>query len=216
MQRVLIIGGHGKIALQLAGILSGAGHQVTSVIRKNEQSDRVAETGARPLVLDVETSTQTELAAAMAGHDAVVWSAGAGGGNPERTYAVDRDAAIRSMDAAAAAGVRRYVMVSYLGARADHGIPEGHGFFAYAQSKAAADEHLRGTGLDWTILAPGALTDEPSIGRINPSPSGSDTRTSRASVVLVAAAVLELPETSRKTIAFTDGEVPIAEALGGP
>ncbi|WP_026555847.1 NAD(P)H-binding protein [Arthrobacter sp. 35W] len=216
MARILIIGGHGKIALQLAEVLTRSGHQATSVIRRDSQAARIAETGAQPLVLDVEHCTTAELAAAMAGHDAVVWSAGAGGGNPERTYAVDRDAAIMSMAAAAEAGVERYVMVSYLGARRDHGIDPENSFFAYAEAKAAADDHLRGTGLDWTILAPGALTDEPSTGRINPEPSGSDTRTSRASVALVAAAVLELPGTAGRTIRFTDGGIDIAEALGGP
>ena len=122
--------------------------------------------GATPVLADVETATAEELADQLRGHDAVVWSAGAGGGNPERTYAVDRDAAIRSMDAAAAAGVQRYVMVSYLGAGKDHGVPEDNSFFPYAEAKAAADEYLKSTSLDWTILGPGALTLEPATGKI--------------------------------------------------
>ena len=101
----------------------------------------------------------------------MVWSAGAGGGSPERTYAVDRDAAIRSMDAAAEAGVGRYVMVSYFGAGPDHGVPADNSFFAYAEAKAAADAYLRGTGLDWTILGPGALTDGPGNGLIDVDPA---------------------------------------------
>ena len=166
-------------------------------------------------MLDVENSTTAELAAALGDHDAVVWSAGAGGGNPERTYAVDRDAAIRSMDAAVQSGVRRYVMVSYLGAGPDHGVPEDNPFFHYAEAKAAADSYLRGTGLDWTILCPGALTVGPGTGLIDVNPDGSwqGTDTARANVALVAAAVLELPAAVGRTIGFRDGGLPIAAAL---
>lgn len=214
MTRIAIIGGHGKVALKLSGLLTAQGHSVTSFIRNPDHSADVAATGATPSYLDVEHSTTAELATVLSGHDAVVWSAGAGGGNPARTYAVDRDAAIRSMDAAAEAGVQRYVMVSYLGAGPDHGIPADHGFFAYAEAKAAADEYLRGTGLDWTILGPGSLTDGPGTGNIEIDPGkegGSET--SRVNVALVAAAVLALPETAHRTIAFRDGDVPVAEAL---
>src|SRR3712207_4600201 len=114
MTRIAIIGGHGKVALRLSTLLADEGHSVTSFIRNPEHAADVEQTGATPSVLDVENSTTAALAEALEGHDAVVWSAGAGGGNPARTYAVDRDAAIRSMDAAAQAGVDRYVMVSYL------------------------------------------------------------------------------------------------------
>src|SRR5699024_12189878 len=93
-------------------------------------------------------------------------AAGAGGGNPDRTYAVDRDAAIASMDAAQGAGVKRYIMISYLGSSLDHGVSEDHSFYPYAQSKALADEHLMDSDLDWTILGPGALTDDEPVGLI--------------------------------------------------
>lgn len=214
MTRIAIIGGHGKVALHLSALLTAEGHAVTSFIRNPDHAADVAETGATPSVLDVENSTTAALAGALRGHDAVVWSAGAGGGNPDRTYAVDRDAAIRSMDAAAQAAVNRYVMVSYLGARKDHGVPADHGFFAYAEAKAAADEYLRGTGLAWTILGPGTLTDKPGTGRIdvNPSREGG-TETSRSNTASVAAAVLDLPETAGRTIEFCDGTLPIAAAL---
>lgn len=215
MTRIAIIGGHGKVALRLAPLLTEQGHEVTSFFRKPEQEDDVRATGATPLVLDVEHSTTDEIAAALEGHDAVVWSAGAGGGDPARTYAVDRDAAIRSMDAAARAGADRYVMVSYLGAGPDHGVPEDDPFFAYAESKAAADAHLRASDLAWTILGPGSLTlDEPS-GRITVDPDDdADGRdTSRGNVARVAAAVLTTPETARRTIEFIDGDTPIDEAV---
>ena len=214
MTRIAIIGGHGKVALHLSSLLADEGHSVTSFIRNPDHADDVAETGATPSVLDVENATTAEIAGALKNHDAVVWSAGAGGGDPARTYAVDRDAAIRSMDAAAEAGVQRYVMVSYFGAGKDHGVPEDNGFFAYAEAKAAADEYLRGTGLAWTILGPGALTDKPGSGLIDVDPSREGSReTSRNNTASVAAAVLDLPETAGKTIEFCDGTLPIAAAL---
>ncbi|MCU1573570.1 MAG: NAD-dependent epimerase/dehydratase [Micrococcaceae bacterium] len=216
MTRIAILGGHGKVALELATLLHSAGHSVTSFIRADGQAQDVTAAGGTPQLLDLEGSSTEQLAEALRGHDAVVWSAGAGGGNPGRTYAVDRDAAIRSMEAARLAGVKRYVMVSYLGAGPNHGVPADNGFYAYAEAKAAADEHLRASELDWTILGPGALTLEPGSGKITLRP-GSDTptSTSRANVAQVAAAVLESPETVGCTIPFADGSTPIAEALAG-
>jgi uncharacterized protein YbjT (DUF2867 family) len=216
MTRIAIIGGHGKVALQLSALLTDEGHSVTSFIRNPDHTADVAATGASPSVLDVENSTTAEIAAALRNHDAVVWSAGAGGGNPQRTYAVDRDAAIRSMDAAVEAGVKRYVMVSYFGAGPDHGVPAGHSFHAYAEAKAAADEYLRGSGLNWTILGPGTLTDGPGNGLIdvNPADASASTQTSRANVAIVAAAVLDLPGCIGRTIEFRDGSLPVPAALG--
>jgi uncharacterized protein YbjT (DUF2867 family) len=203
------------VARELSRILAADGQDVTSFVRNPDHAPAVAATGATPVVLDVENSTTAEITEALRDHDAVVWSAGAGGGNPERTYAVDRDAAIRSMDAAAQSGVGRYVMVSYLGAGPDHGVPEDNPFFHYAEAKAAADSYLRGTSLDWTILGPGALTDGPGTGLIDVNPDGSwqGTHTARANVALVAAAVLGLPAAISRTIEFRDGNLPIAAAL---
>ncbi|MGO4186184.1 SDR family oxidoreductase [Pseudarthrobacter sp. TAF60_1] len=214
MNSIVIIGGHGKVALHLSTLLTAEGHSVTSIIRNPDHAADVEATGAAPSVLDVENSTTAEIAAALKGHDAVVWSAGAGGGNPERTYAVDRDAAIRSMDAAAEAGVGRYVMVSYLGAGPEHGVPADNPFFAYAEAKAAADEYLRGTQLAWTILGPGSLTDQAASGliEVNPPRDGNGA-TSRSNTASVAAAVLDLPRTAGRTIEFRDGTLPIAAAL---
>lgn len=215
MTRIAIIGGHGKVALELSRILSGEGLDVTSFIRNPDHGEDVVATGATPVVLDVEHSTTADIAEAFRNHDAVVWSAGAGGGSPDRTYAVDRDAAIRSMDAAVEAGVGRYIMVSYFGAGPDHGVPADNGFFAYAEAKAAADAYLRGTDLEWTILGPGALTDGPGNGLIDvdPADDSGNRETARANVALVAAAVLDLPSAAGRTIEFRDGELPIAAAL---
>lgn len=215
MSRIAIIGGHGKVALHLARDLAANGHQVTSLFRNPEHTADVEATGAAAVVADVENLSTAEIAQKLAGQDAVVWTAGAGGGAPERTYAVDRDAAIRSIDAAREAGVRRYVMVSYFGAGPDHGVPEDNGFFAYAEAKAAADQYLRNSGLDWTILGPSALTLDPGTGKIETGPGVESTQVSREDVALVAAAVLDRPETIGKTIEFNNGTVPVDTALDG-
>lgn len=215
--RVTIIGGHGKVAMLLAPRLAAAGHEVRSVIRNPEHADEVSATGATPQVADIEALDTAALTDLLADTDALVWSAGAGGGNPARTYAVDRDAAIRSMDAAAAAGVERYVMVSYLGAGAEgspHGVPDDSSFFPYTEAKTAADAHLRGSSLAWTILKPSALTLEPSTGGVDPNPPGPG-QTSRELVAEVAAAVIDAPvDTVRGAeLEFLDGPVPVAEAV---
>ncbi|BAX94002.1 SDR family oxidoreductase [Mycobacterium shigaense] len=211
MARVIVIGGHGKVALQLARILSERGDEVTSVFRNPEHSDDVAATGATPVVADIERLDTDALAELVAGHDAVVFSAGAGGGNPARTYAVDRDAAIRVIDAAGRAGVKRFVMVSYFGAGPNHGVPQDDPFFAYAEAKAAADEHLRASELDWTVLGPGRLTLDEATGRISIGKGKGEV--TRADVALVVAAALAGDSTIRRTIDFNNGDTPIAEAL---
>ncbi|MDT5172366.1 MAG: hypothetical protein QOD02_5747 [Mycobacterium sp.] len=214
MSRIVIIGGHGKVALHLARILTERGDEVTSVFRNPDHADDVAATGARPVVADIETLDTDALAELLAGHDAVVFSAGAGGGNPARTYAVDRDAAIRVIDAAGQAGVRRFVMVSYFGAGPDHGVPPDNPFFHYAEAKAAADAHLRASDLDWTVLGPGRLTLEPATGRIAVGADAAEkAEVSREDVALVAAAVLHDDATIGRTIDFNNGDLPIAEAL---
>lgn len=212
MSRILLIGGHGKVALRLEPILADRGDTVTAVIRNRDHESEVAQTGATPLVADVEAFDTAQLTNLLSGNDAVVWTAGAGGGDPQRTWAVDRDAAIRSIDAAAAAGVRRYVMVSYFGAGPDHGVPEDDAFFAYAEAKAAADEHLRRSGLDWTIVAPSGLTLDEPTGRITVGGSG-EASVPRGDVAAVIAAVLAEPTTIGRTIEFTGGDTPIEEAV---
>jgi uncharacterized protein YbjT (DUF2867 family) len=213
MARVIVIGGHGKVALPLARILTERGDEASSVFRNPDHFDDVAATGAKPVRADIEQLDTPALADLLAGHDAVVFSAGAGGGNPARTYAVDRDAAIRVIDAAAQAGVRRFVMVSYFGAGPDHGVARDDPFFAYAEAKAAADAHLRASNLDWTVLGPGRLTLDPSTGRITVGEGRG--QVSRADVALVIAAALHDDSTIRRTIDFNNGDIPIAEALAG-
>jgi uncharacterized protein YbjT (DUF2867 family) len=213
MARIAVIGGHGKVALHLTRHLTQRGDEVSSVFRNPDHSPDVAATGAKPVVADIEQLDTKALAELLTGHDAVVFSAGAGGGNPARTYAIDRDAAIRVIDAAAQAGVKRFVMVSYFGAGPDHGVPQDDPFFAYAEAKAAADAHLRDSELDWTVLGPGRLTLEPATGRIVLGQGKGSV--SRADVALVAATVLSDDSTIGRTIDFNNGDIPIAEALAG-
>jgi uncharacterized protein YbjT (DUF2867 family) len=214
MARILIFGGHGKVALLLEPMLVAQGHTVTAVIRDSAQEDEVAATGAQPVVADVEILDLDQLTNLVAGNDVVVWSAGAGGGSPTRTYAVDRDAAVRSMDAAAAAGALRYVMVSWIGSRADHGVARESSFFAYADAKWAADAHLAHSGLDWTILAPGTLTLDPPTGRIALDPEGAG-EVPRADVAAAIAAAIADDRTIGRTIRFGAGDEPIGHAIAG-
>ena len=212
MARILLIGGHGKVALLLEPLLVAAGHHVTAVVRNPAHEADVAATGATPLVADVASFDLDQLTSLVSGNDIVIWSAGAGGGSAERTSAVDRDAAIRSIDAAAAARVPRYLMVSYFGAGPDHGIDPSDSFYAYAESKAAADAHLRASALDWTILAPSSLTLAPPTGRIDVTADTSRS-VARADVAAVIAASIDEPATIRRSVRFNTGDVPIAEAL---
>ena len=218
--RVVVVGGHGKVALRVARLLCERGDEVTALIRNPDHAADVRDSGANPVVFDVEAAKESAFVDVFVGHDAVVWSAGAGGGNPSRTYAVDRDAAIRSMEAALEAGVRRYVMVSYFGARPDHGVPEGDSFHPYAEAKAAADAFLLDSDLDWTILGPSRLTDAPcggvSVSRVAHEPGGAAVRetgaegqvkgsVSRDAVAAVVVASLHDPATINTRLEFNDG-----------
>jgi uncharacterized protein YbjT (DUF2867 family) len=212
--RLAIIGAHGKVARLLTPLLHESGHHVTGVVRNPDHVADVEADGAEARVFDVESADVDAITDLLDDHDAVVWSAGAGGGNPQRTYAVDRDAAIRSMEAATAAGVRRYVMVSYFGAGPDHGVAEDDPFFPYADAKTAADAALAQSDLDWTILRPSRLTNDAGTGRIETSLAGAGKGSvSRADVALVVAETLARPGLAGATVEFNNGEVPVSEAL---
>jgi uncharacterized protein YbjT (DUF2867 family) len=212
--RVIVIGGHGKVARKLTPVLTGRGHEVTAVVRRPEQAADVESDGAVAAVADVEGMDTATLADLLGGHDAVVWSAGAGGGDPARTYAVDRDAAIRSMAAADDAGLDRYVMVSYFGAGPDHGVPDDNPFHHYAEAKTAADGRLQDSSLTWTILRPSRLTDDEPTAHIETARGGATRGSvSRADVALVIADTLERPNLRGQVVEFNNGDLPIADAL---
>ena len=207
----VIVLGSGVVGVTSAWYLAEAGHEVLGAIRNPEHADDITAAGATPVRADVENMTQDEIADLLEGTDVVLWSAGAGGGAARRTWAVDRDAAIRSMDAAAEAGSPHFVMVSYFGAGPDHGVPEDNSFFAYAESKAAADEHLRASTLGWTILGPSSLTDDPGTGSIEVGDDLESGSVPRDDVAAVAAAVIEAPASVGRTIQFNSGPTPISD-----
>ncbi|WP_404381102.1 NAD(P)H-binding protein [Knoellia locipacati] len=213
MASVTIIGGHGKVALRASRLLADAGHAVTSWVRNPDHAGDVEETGAIAVVRDAEHMSSDQMAEALAGAEVVVWSAGAGGGSPERTRAVDHEAAVRSMDPAATLADPLYVMVSYFGSKPDHGVPQDNPFFAYAEAKAAADEHLRSTDLRWVVLGPSTLRDEAGTGRIEVGDELDSGEVTRDDVAAVVAHVVEHPELAGRTIRFNNGETPVAEAL---
>ena len=211
--RVAVVGGHGKIALRLTRLLTERGDAVTALIRNPDHESEVRSAGATPEMADVEAMSAEEVTELFTGHQAVVFAAGAGGGDPDRTYAVDRDAAIACADAARTSGASRFVLLSYFGAGPDHGVPSDSSFFPYAEAKAAADEYLRGSpGLSWTIVGPSALTDDEGTGTIDTSAQEAG-QVSRADVAATIAAVLRDDRTSGRTICFNDGDTPIAEAI---
>ncbi|SMX68616.1 MULTISPECIES: SDR family oxidoreductase [unclassified Brevibacterium] len=222
--RVVILGGHGKIALMAAPKLKEAGYSVDSVIRNPDQTADVEAAGANAVVLDIESADTDKLAELFTGAKAVVFSAGAGGGNPERTRAVDFEAAKRSIDASAKAGVDRYVIVSYATAGIDlDRVDPDNSFYPYVEAKHGADEHLRASSLDYTVLGPGGLTLEPSKGALTladasgdvegQTPSDDTRVTSRELVADVITHVISQKAAVRETVNFYDGDTPIAEAV---
>lgn len=223
-RNVVILGGHGKVALLAAARLAAAGFAVDSVIRDPDQGSDVEQAGGRPVVLDIQSASVDDLARLFAGAEAIVFAAGAGGkGPPERTRAVDHDAAVRTMQAAEQAGVKRYVMVSYANAR-DHYRELGpdHDFYPYAKAKHDADAHLRQTALEYTILGPGSLTLEPATGKLQVADEhgqvdgnwpNDNMVTSRDNVAAVIAEVISAHAAVRQTVNFYDGDVGIIDAL---
>lgn len=189
--KIYIAGGHGKIALLLARQLATAGHEPVAIIRNPAQGVDVAAVGATSVVLDLEASSPGQIADVVTGADAVVFAAGAGpGSTPERKLTVDRDGAIKLADAAAAAGVQRYVLVSAIGADSFDASSEDV-FQIYLRAKSEADAHVRGTSLDWTIVRPGGLTDDAPTGRVTIGETverGSIPRADVASVLFEALA----------------------------
>lgn len=216
--RIIVIGGHGKVARLLADELAGTDRHLVSVIRHPEQAEDIRQAGAEPLVADVTSMTPQQLDALVDGADAVVWSAGNGGrAGAAQTYAIDRDGCEAVVDAVSRAHHRpRFILVSWAGSP-DHGVDPAAGFFPYADAKAAADRYTMASDIDWTILGPSTLTLEPA-GGVTVLPEGRsahpDRTTSRQAVARVIVACLDHPgTTSRHFIRFTDGDTPIPAAL---
>ena len=205
--RVVIAGGHGKIALLLSGLLTERGHHVVGLIRKREQVDDLAAVGAQGVVCDLETAEQITVAEYVAGAGAVVFAAGAGPGSGDaRKTTVDYGASVLLADACEQANVRRFVQVSAMGL--DDIDPHGTepGFPAYLRAKYAAEENLRKRpDLDWTIVRPGRLTDGPATGRVHLRRRVPPGEVPRADVAAVLEAVLENGSTVGMTLELVAG-----------
>lgn len=212
--RIAIAGGHGKIARHLIRQLSSRGDAVVGIIRNPDHEPDLREDGAEPVVLDLERASIEEVAQVLRDVDAVVFAAGAGpGSGAERKDTVDRGAAVLLADAAEAAGVRRYVMVSSMGADAGgHGI-EDKVFAAYQEAKKAADEDLMARDLDWTIVRPGGLTDDPGTGLVHIARHTGRGSIPRADVANVLRTVLDDPTTSGLVFEVISGQQLIATSL---
>ncbi|MFI1739230.1 NAD(P)H-binding protein [Streptomyces sioyaensis] len=213
--RIVIAGGHGQIALRLERLLAKRGDEVAGILRRPEQAGDVLAAGAEPVVCDLESASVEDVARHMEGADAAVFAAGAGpGSDVGRKDTVDRGAAALFADAAEAAGVRRFLVVSSMGA--DREPPEGTDpvFAAYLRAKGAADADVRArAGLDWTILRPGRLTNEPGTGLVTLAESTGRDEVTRDDVAVVLAALLDEPGTIGRTLELIGGEVPVADAV---
>ncbi|MET9432988.1 NAD(P)H-binding protein [Streptomyces sp. NPDC006551] len=211
--RIVIAGGHGQIALRLERLLSAGGHEAVGIIRRPEHAEDLRAAGAEPVVLDLESASVDEVAEALRGADAAVFAAGAGpGSSVERKDTVDRAAAVLFADAAERAGVRRYVVVSSMGADAGH--PGGEVFDAYLRAKGEADDAVRSReALDWTILRPGMLTDDAGKGLVRLEARTGRGPIPRDDVAAVLAELVETPATAGLTLELISGSTPVSVAV---
>jgi uncharacterized protein YbjT (DUF2867 family) len=209
---VVIAGGHGQIALRLERLLSARGDRARALIRNPDHAADVEAAGAEAVVFDLEEGVADDLAAIVRGADAVVFAAGAGpGSGAERKRTVDLGAAVKLIDAARAAGVRRYAMVSSIGA--DDPASGGESMRPYLEAKAEADAALTTSGLDFTIVRPGALTNDPGTSKVTAGPDVGRAEIPRDDVAAVLVGVLDEPRTVGKTFVVVSGDTPIPSAL---
>jgi len=213
--RVVIAGGHGKIALLLERLLAGRGDQAAGLIRNPAHAADVHKAGAEAFICDLEAASADEVAVLLSGADAVVFAAGAGpGSGAPRKDSVDRAASVLMAGAAEQAGVRRFVQVSSMGAGQPPRPGSDEVWAAYIAAKTAAEADLRARDLDWTILRPGGLTDAPATGKIRLAPPPLPRGTiPRADVAAVIAALLDTPGARHQTLELVGGDSPIAAAV---
>ena len=208
---VVIAGGHGQIALRLEKLLAARGDRVRGLIRNPDHAADLGAVGAEAVVCDLEQ--EDDVAPFVAGADAVVFAAGAGPGSGEaRKQTMDLGGAVKLIEAAKAAGVPRYVMVSSIGA--DHPERAGGPMRPYLEAKAAADAALERSGLEFTIVRPGGLTDDDGTGRVTIGQDLAYGRIPRDDVAATLLAVLDTPSTAGRAFTLLAGDVPIHEAVG--
>jgi uncharacterized protein YbjT (DUF2867 family) len=207
---IVIAGGHGQIALQLERLLADEEHRVRALIRNPDHDDDVREAGAEPVLADLEELDVDALADAIGAADAIVFAAGAGpGSGPQRKWTLDYAGAVKLMEVARRNGIDRYVIVSSVGADAE--AEDDGGFGTYLRAKGQADKKLAESGLSYTIVRPGRLTDGPGTGAVAIGDGRGEI--SRADVAAVLAEVLDTPGTAGVTFGVNGGDTPIPEAI---
>jgi nucleoside-diphosphate-sugar epimerase len=210
--RVAIAGAHGKIASQLTARLLERGDTVVGLIRNPAHAKEIGAPGVDPVVCDLEHATVQEVTAALRRADAAVFAAGAGpGSGAERKLTMDRDGAIKLLDAAAAGGADRYLIVSSVGAERP---PAGDDVFSvYLRAKAAADAAVQASDRDWTIVRPGSLTDDPGTGLVRIESTPFRGQIPREDVSAVLAELLHEPRSAGRILYVNGGQEPVAQAL---
>ncbi|MBI2691149.1 MAG: SDR family oxidoreductase [Solirubrobacterales bacterium] len=209
---IVIAGGHGQIALKLEQLLTDAGHQVRGLIRNPDHVADVEATGAEALIADLEAQSTFALADLIADADAIVFAAGAGpGSGPERKTTVDYEGAAKLIDVAVANSIPRFVMISTVGA--DREAEDDGGFGTYLRAKGQADSDLTQSELDYTIVRPGPLTDDPGTAEITLGGDIEPGPVTRDDVAATIAAVLDADSTIGLTVDLRGGGLPIAEAI---
>jgi len=211
---VAIVGGHGQVALHLLHDLRRSDMDAVALVRKEEYRDELEHRGAEVRLLDIERQGADAFAAAFEGCHAVVFAAGGGpDGNVERKRTVDLEGSLKSIEGARVAGIRRFVQVSAIGV--DEPLPDDTGevWRAYVEAKRDADAALRNSGLDWTIIRPGRLTDEPATGLVALGSGVRRGEIPRADVAAVLAAVIGNPATVGRQWNLVSGNTPVPDAV---
>lgn len=211
--KVFQIGAAGGVGRRLCALLTARGDQVSGLHRGPEQAGIITAAGGAPILADLITIEVDELAKLIAGHDAIVFSAGAHGTGQDKTTLIDGKGLEKAVSAAALAGVSRFVLVSVF-PDALRGQETTQGFEHYMRVKKSADVHLSGTGLDWVIVRPGTLRDEAGSGLVNAGLAVEYAAVARDNVAAFICCALHEPKLSRAIIELTDGDIPIAEAVG--
>jgi nucleoside-diphosphate-sugar epimerase len=209
---IAIVGGHGNIALALTRRLSARGESVVSLIRNPDHAEEVRAAGGEPVLCDIERAEVQEIAEAITGASAVVFAAGAGpGSGAERKWTVDRDGAVKLLQAAVTVDAPRYLIVSSVGAEAP---PAGEDTFSvYLRAKAEADEAVRASDREWTIVRPGRLTDAPATGCVRVDLAPHRGEVPREDVAAVLDTLLQVPRAARRILYVNGGEDTIEPAL---
>jgi len=194
-QKVLYIGGHGKIGLLTTPKLIEAGHEVHSLVRNPDYKTELEGLGATLVIADITKQSANDWAQLVDGFDVVVWGAGNGGrGGAELTYAVDQDGAIALVEGMESLGEKapRLIMISYMGATTNEVENDGGSWYAYVESKKNADNRINASSLDHVILGPGLLTEDPATGITVTQPSGARDGEAKTPRELVADVIAEI------------------------